>query len=1064
MRERRGDVACGDANKGDGEMGSVPTARRRRRAQLLQVSFVLFALFSAGLVSAGVVSGAGPLAALSDSTPTEAATEPTGSETTTEPTTSTTGSTETTTTEPQSTEETPLPAGPPTITSDKPDYAPGELVTLTGASWQPGESVNIDVNDDQGQTWRRNVDVVASSSGQITDTFNLPEWFVAEYRVTAAGPISGTASTTFTDGDIRVRAGRPPGNANTAVTIASGDLKLFASSNCSGTASSSNANAFTTGGGTGNGYANPSPAMNAAAGTSLSVQVPASVTVGLLTYVFSSWQSDSTNATHVATGGTTGCFLSNSPGQISLTANYAPVPVNSAPIANNVSDSTNEDTPKEIALSASDVQQCELAFSILSGPTNGTLGSISNNACTAGSPNADTASVTYTPNGNFSGSDSFTYKVNDGSLDSNTATVSITVNAVDDAPTAVDDSATVNEDSGANAIDVLPNDTDPDGGTKSIQSVTQPANGNVAITGGGTGLTYAPNANYCNGGSPTDDFTYTLNGGSSATVSVTVTCVDDPPVIAFTSGATSVDEGQTETYVFSVTDPDSTSFTYDAGYPKCGVGGTLVGTPSLGATSGSFQCQFADGPASPPVAARIRDATSASNEATRAVTVNNVAPTVSFTAGDQTVDEGQTRTYTFSVSDPGQDTFTALAGFPDCGTGGSLVGGSYSPSASGGSFQCSFPDGPASPTVRMQVEDSDGDDSNVASRAVTVNNVAPSATFNNNGPVNEGSNINLSLTDPSDPSSVDTAAGFQYRFSCNGGTTWTDWGASSTHSCPTDDNGTKAVRGAIRDKDLGANEYSANVTINNVAPTIQSITTDGLVFPVGSGPTLTITFTDPGTGDVHTCTVNWESGTSTGTVSGTDATRTCTASRSYTSAGVYTITVTIADDDGGSDTETAPFLIVIYDPSAGFVTGGGWINSPAGAYREDLSLAGKANFGFVSKYKKGASAPEGQTEFQFHAGSFNFHSESYHWLVVAGAKAQFKGTGKVNGSSGYGFLLTATDGQQNGGGGTDKFRIKVWRVSDGAIVYDNSYGTSEDIDNANPQAISGGSIVIHSGK
>ena len=79
---------------------------------------------------------------------------------------------------------------------------------------------------------------------------------------------------------------------------------------------------------------------------------------------------------------------------------------------------------------------------------------------------------------------------------------------------------------------MLANDTDVDGGPKTIDSVTQPANGTVVITGGGTGLTYQPDPNYCNsqaGGSP-DTFTYTLNGGSTATVSVTVTCVDDPPI------------------------------------------------------------------------------------------------------------------------------------------------------------------------------------------------------------------------------------------------------------------------------------------------------------------------------------------------------------------------------------------------------------------------------------------------------------------------------------------------------------------------------------------------------
>ena len=86
---------------------------------------------------------------------------------------------------------------------------------------------------------------------------------------------------------------------------------------------------------------------------------------------------------------------------------------------------------------------------------------------------------------------------------------------VDGPPVAVDDTASVEEGAGATAIDVLANDTDIDGGPKQIESVTQPANGTVVITGGGTGLTYEPNANYCNKppGTTPDSFTYTLNGG-----------------------------------------------------------------------------------------------------------------------------------------------------------------------------------------------------------------------------------------------------------------------------------------------------------------------------------------------------------------------------------------------------------------------------------------------------------------------------------------------------------------------------------------------------------------------
>ncbi|MBV8857340.1 MAG: tandem-95 repeat protein, partial [Acidobacteria bacterium] len=149
-------------------------------------------------------------------------------------------------------------------------------------------------------------------------------------------------------------------------------------------------------------------------------------------------------------------------------------------------------------------------------------------------------SFTYTqPAGAFSGTDSFTYTATNSNSPDDTATVTIDFN-----PGAAADSATVNEDSGATAIDVLANDPDPDGGSKSINSVTQPANGTVVITGGGTGLTYQPNANYCNDGSPLDTFTYTLTpGGSTATVSVTVTCVDDAPVAVNDSATVVEDSG-----------------------------------------------------------------------------------------------------------------------------------------------------------------------------------------------------------------------------------------------------------------------------------------------------------------------------------------------------------------------------------------------------------------------------------------------------------------------------------------------------------------------------------------
>ena len=104
--------------------------------------------------------------------------------------------------------------------------------------------------------------------------------------------------------------------------------------------------------------------------------------------------------------------------------------------------------------------------------------------------------------------------------------MAVTVTCVDDAPAAVDDATTVDQDSGASPIDVLANDTDIDAGPKQVASVTQPGNGTAAVAAGGSRVTYAPAAGYCNsqpGGAP-DRFTYKLDGGSEATVAVTVNC------------------------------------------------------------------------------------------------------------------------------------------------------------------------------------------------------------------------------------------------------------------------------------------------------------------------------------------------------------------------------------------------------------------------------------------------------------------------------------------------------------------------------------------------------------
>ena len=245
----------------------------------------------------------------------------------------------------------------------------------------------------------------------------------------------------------------------------------------------------------------------------------------------------------------------------------------------------------------------------------------------------------------------------------------------------------------------------------------------------------------------------------------------------------------------------------------------------------------------------------------------------------------------------------------------------------------------------------------------------------------------------------------------------------------------------------------------NSAPVIEAINLPTGPIDINAQPVAGVSadFSDPDEIDTHTCTVDFGDGS--GPVAGTISGMTCLApDHTYTSAGVYEVTFTVADNDGGSVSESSTSFIVIYDPSGGFVTGGGWIHSPAGAYVADPSATGKANFGFVSKYKKGASVPTGQTEFQFKAGDLNFHSSSYEWLVIAGKdKAKYKGVGTINGEGNYGFMITAVD---NGNGG-DTFRIKIWdRDSGNGVVYDNHMGSGDDAYDGT--TIGGGNIKVHS--
>lgn len=211
--------------------------------------------------------------------------------------------------------------------------------------------------------------------------------------------------------------------------------------------------------------------------------------------------------------------------------------VNDAPVAAADGYTATENTPLVIGAASgvlandTDVDGDPLTAVVATGPTNGNL-----------VLNAD-GSFTYTPDTDFTGGDGFTYTVSDGNAGTDTGTVTVTVEEVNDAPVATDDGYVTDEDTALVVIagsGVLVNDTDPESDTLTANLGAGPANGTLSLGADGS-FTYTPDADF----SGTDTFTYTANDGVNdanvATVTITVTGVNDAPVAVDNSYATAQD-------------------------------------------------------------------------------------------------------------------------------------------------------------------------------------------------------------------------------------------------------------------------------------------------------------------------------------------------------------------------------------------------------------------------------------------------------------------------------------------------------------------------------------------
>ncbi len=529
----------------------------------------------------------------------------------------------------------------------------------------------------------------------------------------------------------------------------------------------------------------------------------------------------------------------------------------------------------------------------------------------------------------------------------------------------------------------------------------------------------------------------------------------EDPILDTPIGPFAVDEGGTvmvsasvATNAFGIPLNNDVLVNYDWDLNNDGIFETTDEQPSFSAVA-------LDGPASQTIQVRVTDIASRTTTAQATVNVANVAPTVIIKDVPMTSDEGTQINLTSEVNDPFAEEVLTYAW--EVKLDGSSI-------ATGTDKDFSFtPADEGFYEVSLTVSDDDGGVGTAEQQTIEVVNVAPSLG-NIQAPtsgVDEAASFTLS-GDISEPGTLDTLAltidwgdgSTAEQVSLPAGST----GFSADHTYADDNptgtaSDTYEISLTIEDDDGGTGTGSASVAVNNLAPTV-AITApeNGALYSVNTTVSVSAGLSDASTEDVLTCTVDWADD-STG--SGTLTNGVCTASHAYSGAGVYIIQVTGSDDDLGES--TASVMAVVYDPTAGFVTGGGWITSPEGAYKPDESLSGKATFGFVSKYQKGADIPTGTTAFKFDIAGLAFNSDSYEWLVVNqnGTNAQFKGAGKINGAldpngNAYKFMVWASDGSP------DTFRMRIW--------YDNAGSEIDVYDNGVSQAIGGGNIVVHTGK
>ena len=308
-------------------------------------------------------------------------------------------------------------------------------------------------------------------------------------------------------------------------------------------------------------------------------------------------------------------------------------PVNDNPTAVNDSVTANGNTAATVAVLAndSDIDGDSLTVTSATAPANGSA-----------TVNGDNT-ITYQATGSYTGPDAFDYTVSDGHGGTATGHVSVTVIPFNAPPVAGDDTATVTED-GSVDIAVLANDSDPESGPLSVSSAGPAGHGAVSINGNGT-IHYAPAANY----SGPDSFSYTVQDNvgftDTASVSVTVTPVNDPPTAVNDAVSTNEDTSAAFNVVANDTDVDGDALT------PISTGGSPVGSVSINGNGTIQYTPPADYAGSDSFSYTVSDGHGGTASATVSVTVVAVNDAPTADPKSATTDYGTAVTVTLSGAD-----------------------------------------------------------------------------------------------------------------------------------------------------------------------------------------------------------------------------------------------------------------------------------------------------------------------------------------------------------------------------------------------------------------------------